>query len=793
MPVMTRTLVDRSGRRIEPGRLLGRGGEGAVHEVIGEPSLVAKIYYKPLSPQRADKIEAMTKMASTEVGRYCAWPSGLLLEQSRAHGLLMPRITGRKELHVLHGPKSRKTEFPDVGFDFLVHVALNIARAFAHLHSINVIIGDVNDRGIMVGDDGTVRLIDCDSFQVATPQKTFFCEVGVPEYTPPELQGQSLSAVLRTENHDVFGLAVLIFRLLFVGRHPFAGNFQGGHKEIHEAIREARYAYSSDAARTRMQPPPNMLAVTDGAGASIATLFEQAFSPEAIPSHSRMTGAVPKPRPTARDWVAALEALRTNLAICRFNTAHAYVRTLSACPWCELEQRYNVDLFHFIPAEGDAAAAIDVDAIWQALGALTAPKIPEPISETLAPTQPTSVPSALLNLREEATGLIEEARRARDVADQLRRDADQKRDEAETILDQLTATDSEVLHIVARLSRLKGTEPRYPTKTLLIAVGILGLVLALRFQSLQFMTLGGLALAALGAVDTLVSRVRRSMVGRIERHLHSLRLARIARDSELKNRYEAVGQAANAAELETHRTADLATALEKAAADAQSRYARDSKMEIDVRDMRLEAAQRSAEAARSKLAGLAAEAKALQTAIGERRRRLALSRAALTRLTQQRDAEYKRLREQDRVAQLHRFLDMHYINKADIKGITRALKSALASFGIETAADINPMAVSKVPGFGKVRTQHMRDWRNHVAKRFRYRPGLDIDPAQRKAIENKYLRGRLRIARDFTTAQTQLEKRIRELAERIPIAKQAADTAVITLAQARSDRRALNL
>ena len=187
----------------------------------------------------------------------------------------------------------------------------------------------------------------------------------------------------------------------------------------------------------------------------------------------------------------------------------------------------------------------------------------------------------------------------------------------------------------------------------------------------------------------------------------------------------------------------MATALEKAAAEAQSRYAR----EIDVRDMRLEAAQQAADAARSKLAGLEGEAKALQTAIGVRRRRLSLSRVALTRLTQQRDGEYKRLRDQDRAVQLHRFLDMHYINKADIKGITRALKSALASFGIETAADINPMAVSKVPGFGKVRTQHMRDWRNHVAKRFRYKPGLDIDPAQSKAIESKYLGGRLRVAR----------------------------------------------
>jgi multidrug resistance efflux pump len=84
----------------------------------------------------------------------------------------------------------------------------------------------------------------------------------------------------------------------------------------------------------------------------------------------------------------------------------------------------------------------------------------------------------------------------------------------------------------------------------------------------------------------------------------------------------------------------------------------------------------------------------------------------------------------------------------------------------------------------------MLDWRNHVARKFRYRPGAEIDPAQRRAIENKYAAGHLRVARDFTTAQTELERRINELAGRIAIVKRAADDAVAALVQARTDRRA---
>ena len=86
---------------------------------------------------------------------------------------LMPRFDGRKELHVLLGPKSRKQQFPGASFAFLVHVALNIARAVAQLHEHDVCVGDMNDRGILVGADGTVRFIDCDSFQVAIGSRLF--------------------------------------------------------------------------------------------------------------------------------------------------------------------------------------------------------------------------------------------------------------------------------------------------------------------------------------------------------------------------------------------------------------------------------------------------------------------------------------------------------------------------------------------------------------------------------------------------------------------------------------------
>ncbi len=101
-----------------------------------------------------------------------------------------------------------------------------------------------------------LRLIDCESFQWTANGKRFACEVGVETFTPPELQGKNFREVIRTINHDSFGLAVMVFLLLFMGRHPFAGRFLGrGDMPIPRAISEFRFAYSAMRADVQMDNP----------------------------------------------------------------------------------------------------------------------------------------------------------------------------------------------------------------------------------------------------------------------------------------------------------------------------------------------------------------------------------------------------------------------------------------------------------------------------------------------------------------------------------------------------------
>src|SRR5262249_48150153 len=142
-------------------------------------------------------------------------------------GYLMKKVGGHKPIHMLYSPHSRKLEFQRANFPFLVRAAQNISRAVASVHGTGCVIGDINHSGFLVSDAATSILIDSDSFQVLTANKTFLCQVGTPEYTPAEMQGGKFGRLKRTANHDAFGLAVLIFQLLFLGKHPFAGRFSG--------------------------------------------------------------------------------------------------------------------------------------------------------------------------------------------------------------------------------------------------------------------------------------------------------------------------------------------------------------------------------------------------------------------------------------------------------------------------------------------------------------------------------------------------------------------------------------
>ncbi len=309
----------------------------------------------------------MTAGVSESLIRVAAWPLELVTDRNgRTCGFVMPRAGSSIEAHELYTPKSRAQNFPEEDFRFVLHVAANIVRAFGAVHQAGYVIGDVNHGQVLVGRDARVTLIDCDSIQVQSGGQLYTCDVGVPLFTPPELQGRSFRGLQRTVDHDRFGLAVLLFQLLFMGRHPYAGVplNPGQSTEIEGAIKADRFAYGKDCRAHGVMQPPGTLPLSTF-GPQVALLFEQAFAGRPVTA-----------RPDAKGWLDALKTLQAGLRPCANSFAHHYPGQLQSCPWCSIEARTGARLFGYKPKAGPAQRPLDIGALWGAVTAVSPPSAP---------------------------------------------------------------------------------------------------------------------------------------------------------------------------------------------------------------------------------------------------------------------------------------------------------------------------------------------------------------------------------------------------------------------------------
>lgn len=355
---------DDAGQPIALGEEIGRGGEGVVFALADAPELCVKIYSKLPDVDRVDKLMAMVEAFARDptLTEWCAWPRQLLRdEHGDVCGFVMDRLHNLAPVHELYDPEERKRRFPDLTWQDLVQAAAFCAAMFAALHQHDVVVGDVNERNVLVRPDGRLHLVDCDSFQIRVGGRVFRTGVGVPDYTPPELQGGQFGALVRTANHDRFGLAVLCFKLVFMGRHPFAGGASG---EIGPAIAAHDYAYPGLALRLRHLLPVS--AVPE----PLQTLFADAFSPQGDDE-----------RPQAERFTDALLDMSEGLRACPVEPMHRMAESSRQCPWCQIE---SVLAYHwFEPREPEAWVSgfspqlADLAALRADMDAISSPPKPE--------------------------------------------------------------------------------------------------------------------------------------------------------------------------------------------------------------------------------------------------------------------------------------------------------------------------------------------------------------------------------------------------------------------------------
>lgn len=361
-------LVDAGGRTVSLDRELGSGGEGTVFGIVNDSSSVAKVYHKPPAQKTAEKLAAMIALSTPKLLGVATWPSTILFEKRTRSvaGFTMSRLVDYREIWQLYLPGERLKFFPRAGWNFHIRAAQNLSAAFDEVHGTGCVIGDVQLKNAVVSSQALVRLVDCDSFQIVANARPYYCEVGLPHYTPPELQGRDLKTLLRTFNHDRFGLAVLIYQLLFVGRHPYAGRYTGpGDPTFEQLIREFRFSQGPMAHSWGMAAPPFAPTFED-IPIAIGMLFRQAFE----------RGSEKGTRPKPADWVPALKQLEQETVECNIDAGHKYWRGSKGCTWCRLANNGGPE-YYFGVDGGSGSFSVDEAKLQEVKRRLAAAKTKE--------------------------------------------------------------------------------------------------------------------------------------------------------------------------------------------------------------------------------------------------------------------------------------------------------------------------------------------------------------------------------------------------------------------------------
>jgi DNA-binding helix-hairpin-helix protein with protein kinase domain len=246
-----RFKYDDSGRA-EPGT------EGRVYRAA-TGDMVIKLFNESNQSYLAEKQRKIQAMLQPDLLSYFAerenpdfaWPICTVHSQKEGAfiGFGMRNLSGYDPLAELFSTTS------PIGQKFTELERVQACAYLAHLfwlaHNKGVLIGDVKPDNIRINADlQHLAIIDCDSFQISDKGTVLTSNVGTREYISPRLISEIESrgragrfqGVVRVENDDDFCLAIICFRILMGGYHPFQSGRPGS--KIFDNIRKHDFPYA---------------------------------------------------------------------------------------------------------------------------------------------------------------------------------------------------------------------------------------------------------------------------------------------------------------------------------------------------------------------------------------------------------------------------------------------------------------------------------------------------------------------------------------------------------------------
>ncbi|WP_135305428.1 protein kinase domain-containing protein [Haloarcula amylovorans] len=245
---------------VSVGQKIGSGSQGAVYRLAGNDNSILKIFNDQTRDKKVVKVRTMIDNEPKD-STYAhqgdwsiIWPQAVVEDPNS--GVFLGYEMPYKDLNTAKNAfeyAMTELDWQSSKEEHRYRVASNLAILVAAIHNEGHAIGDFHHDNILIYEDGSVTLIDCDTLHITDDNTAYPDETYYPRYAPPERRGgTSLTAV---QEADWFGLGVHIFQFLMEGFHPyFAQGPESVDGSMEDSIEGNRFPY--DAEKTGIRPPP---------------------------------------------------------------------------------------------------------------------------------------------------------------------------------------------------------------------------------------------------------------------------------------------------------------------------------------------------------------------------------------------------------------------------------------------------------------------------------------------------------------------------------------------------------